>query len=60
MLLREVKKNLALLSAFFGIASMVTFAVSESSYFAASLVVRDSSGMAAFTAEQRNAIALLC
>src|SRR6185503_15232993 len=59
ILLRPVNRNLALISAFFGIASMVTFASAESSYYAASLIVRDTAGMGAFTAEQRNALALL-
>ncbi len=59
VLLEPVNRKLALLSAFFGIASMVTFAVAESAYFASSLVVRDTSGMASFTIEQRNALALL-
>jgi len=59
ILLRPVNRNLALISAFFGIASMVTFASAESSYYAASLVVRDTAGMGAFTVEQRNALALL-
>src|SRR5919197_6522303 len=59
ILLRPVSRNLALMSAFFGIASMITFASAESSYYAASLVVRDTAGMGAFTAEQRNAMALL-
>jgi hypothetical protein len=59
VLLKPVNRNLALLSAFFGIASMITFAIAESAYFASSLIVRDTSGMASFTAEQRNALALL-
>lgn len=59
ILLRPVNRNLALISAFFGIASMVTFASAESSYYAASLVLKDTAGMGAFTAEQRNALALL-
>jgi len=59
ILLKPVSRNLALLSAFFGIASMVTYATAESSYFVASLVVQDASGMAAFTPEQRNALTLL-
>jgi hypothetical protein len=59
ILLKPVNRNLALLSAFFGIASMVTYATAESSYFAASLAVRDASGMGTFTAEQRNALAYL-
>src|SRR5205823_3668014 len=58
VLLKPMNRNLALLSAFFGIASMVTYASAQSSYFAASLIVRDSSGMGAFTVEQRSALAL--
>jgi len=38
----------------------ILYAVSESSYFAASMVLGDSGGMSAFTPEQRNAISLLC
>src|SRR6185503_16027861 len=60
ILLKPVDRNLALLSAFFGIVSMVTFAIAQSSSFAASLVLRDTGGMAAFTVEQRQALALLC
>jgi hypothetical protein len=60
VLLKPVDRNLALLSAFFGIVSMVTFAIAQSSSFAASLVLRDIGGMAAFTLEQRQALALLC
>ncbi|MGK2935875.1 MAG: DUF4386 domain-containing protein [Gemmatimonadaceae bacterium] len=59
VLLRPVDRNLALLAAFFGIASMVTFAVAQSAYFASSLIVRETAGMESFTAEQRNALALL-
>jgi uncharacterized protein DUF4386 len=59
VLLEPVDRNLALLSAFFGVASMVTYAVSESSFFTASLVLGDSSGMGAFSPEQRNALAYL-
>src|SRR5215470_8942591 len=42
ILLEPVDRNLAMLSAFFGIVSMVTFAVSQSSFFASSLVLGDS------------------
>lgn len=59
ILLRPVDRNLALLSAFFGIASMVTFAVAQSSLFTASLILGDTSGMTAFTSEQRNGLAYL-
>ena len=45
VLLRPVDRRLALLSALFGIASMVIYAVAQSSFFAASLVLGDSAGM---------------
>jgi hypothetical protein len=59
ILLKPVDRNLALLSAFFGMASMITFAVAESSYFASLLLVRDTAGMNAFSVDQRNALAML-
>jgi hypothetical protein len=59
ILLRPVDRNLALISAFFGIASMITFASAESSYYASSLMVSDAAGMGALTAAQRSALALL-
>ena len=59
ILLRPVDRNLALLSAFFGIASMVIYAISESSFFAASVILGDSSGMTSFSPDQRNALAYL-
>ena len=59
IVLKPVNRNVALLSAFMGIVSMVTFAVAESSYFASSLIVKDTAGMSAFTVDQRNALALL-
>lgn len=59
ILLKPVNRHLALLSAFFGIVSMVTFAIAQSSFFAASLILRDTGGMAAFTVAQREALALL-
>jgi hypothetical protein len=59
ILLKPVNRNLALLSAFFGVVSMVTFAIAQSSFFAASLILRDTGGMTTFTAEQREALALL-
>jgi len=60
ILLRPVDKELALLSAFVGVVSMVTFAVAQSSFFASSLVLRDTAGMSSFTLGQRQALALLC
>ena len=59
ILLKPVNTRLALLSAFFGIGSMITYAVAQSSFFASSLVVGDTPGMSAFTADQRNALAYL-
>lgn len=59
ILLKPVNRNLALLSVFFGIVSMVTFAVAQSSFFSASLILRDTGGMAAFTTSQREALAML-
>jgi len=59
VLLEPVDRRLALLSAFFGLASMITYAVSEASFYSASIVLRESGGMAAFTGDQRNALALL-
>jgi len=59
ILLEPVDRTLALLSAFFGIASMITFAVAQSSFFAASLVLGDTPGMDAFPSDQRNALAYL-
>jgi hypothetical protein len=58
ILLKPVNRNLALLSAFFGIASMVTYAVAESSYYAA-LAMSNSAGIEAFTVDQRNALGYL-
>src|ERR1044072_6422122 len=59
IILKPVDRNLALISAFFGMASMITFAVAESAFFASSLILRDTGGMSTFTAEQRQALAYL-
>jgi hypothetical protein len=59
VLLKPVSSQLALLSAFFGIASMVLYAVGQSSFYASSLVLGDSPGMGTFTVDQRNALAYL-
>ena len=59
ILLKPVDRNLALISAFFGIVSMVTFAVSESAFFASSIIVSDTAGMGSFTTGQREALAYL-
>ncbi len=59
VLLEPVDRKLALLSAFFGMASMITYAVAQSSFFAASLVLGDTAGLDAFTSSQRNGLAYL-
>jgi hypothetical protein len=59
ILLKPVDRNLALISAFFGIVSMVTFAVAQGVFFSSALVLRDTGGITAFTMEQRQAMALL-
>lgn len=59
IILRPVHRNLALISAFVGVVSMVTFAIAQSSFWASSVIVRDTGGMTAFTEDQRNALAYL-
>jgi hypothetical protein len=59
ILLRPVDRQLALLSAFFGIASMVLYAVGQSSFYSASLVLGDTAGMDAFSTAQRDGLAYL-
>lgn len=59
VLLAPVNRPLALLGAFFGLAAMLTYAVAQSSFFASSLVLGDSAGMASFGADQRNGLAYL-
>jgi len=59
ILLRPVSRGVALLSAFFGIASMAVYAVAESFYFAPTLILRDAPYLASFSIEQRDTLALL-
>jgi hypothetical protein len=59
VLLRPVHKDVALLAAFFGLVSTALFGVGELFYFASALVLRDAEYLKAFSADQRNAIALL-
>jgi hypothetical protein len=59
ILLEPVNRSLSLIAAFFGIVSMVTFAVAESAFFSGLLLSKDAHGMAAFAVEQRNALTLL-
>ena len=59
ILLRPVNRNLALLSVLLGIVSMITFAVAQGTFFASTLILRETHGMTAFTAEQREALAFV-
>lgn len=59
VLLRAVNRDLALLSAFFGLVSTAVYAVSELFYFAALIILRNATQLAAFSPEQLNALALL-
>lgn len=59
ILLRPVHRNIALLSAFFGLVSTAVFAVMELFYFAPTLVLRGSDYLKTLTPEQLNTLALL-
>ena len=59
LLLKPVDRGLALLSAFFGLVSMVLFAVTKMFYLSAPLLVGGSPYLAAIPAEQRDALASL-
>jgi len=59
IILKPVNRNLALISAFIGVVSMITFAIAQSSFWASSIILRDAAGMASFTEEQRTALAYL-
>lgn len=59
IVLKRVNRNLALISAFVGVVSMVTFALAQACYFSSSLIVKDTDGMSSFAVEQRNALAFL-
>lgn len=59
ILLRPVNKNLALLTAFFGILSTATFAGTELFYFAPSFILDGSDYLKTFTPAQLNSLALL-
>ena len=59
VILRPVNKNLALISAFVGVVSMITFAIAQSNFWASSIILKDAGGMTAFTQEQRSALAYL-
>jgi AcrR family transcriptional regulator len=57
VLLRPVDRDLALLSAFFGLVSMTLFAVTKMFYFLAPTFLRGSPYLAAFPPEQHEAFA---
>jgi glucan phosphoethanolaminetransferase (alkaline phosphatase superfamily) len=59
VLLKPVHRDLALLSAFFGLVSTTLFAVTKMFYFAAPMFVRDSQYLTAFPPEQLDAFATL-
>ena len=59
IILKPVHRNLALISAFIGVVSMITFAIAQSNFWASSIILKDAGGMTAFTEEQRTALAYL-
>lgn len=59
LILKPVNRNLALISAFVGVVSMITFAIAQSSFWASSLILHDTTTSAAFNVEQRNALSFL-
>jgi hypothetical protein len=59
VILKPVNRNLALMSAFVGAVSMITFAIAQSSFWASSIILKDAAAMTAFTEEQRIALAFL-
>jgi hypothetical protein len=56
VLLKPVHRDLALLSAFFGLVSMSIFAVAQMFYFSAPMFLRGSKYLAAFSPEQLQAL----
>lgn len=59
VLLRPVHRDLALLSAFFGLVSMSLFAVTKLLYFAAPILLSGRAYLAAFTPAQHDSLASL-
>jgi hypothetical protein len=59
VILKPVHRDLALLSAFFGLISTTLFAVTKMFYFAAPMFVRGSKYLTAFSPEQLDAFATL-
>jgi len=60
LLLQPVRRDLALLAAFFGLVSTALYGVAEVFYFAPTLLLGGADYLKAFTPEQLNALALLC
>jgi hypothetical protein len=58
-ILKPVRKDLALLAAFFGLVSTAVFAVSELFYFGSSLLVRGAGYLKTFSPDQLNSLGLL-
>ncbi len=59
LLLRPVRKDIALLAAFFGLVSTVTFAFAELFYFAVLLLLEGADYLKTFSPDQVNSLALL-
>jgi hypothetical protein len=59
LLLKPVNKDLAFLSAFFGIVATATFAFAELYYFSVSLVLENADFMKTFSPNQVNSLAFL-
>jgi Domain of unknown function (DUF4386) len=59
VLLRPVRRDLALLAAFFGLVSTATFASAELFYFAASFILGGAGYLKTFSPDQLNSLAML-
>src|SRR5438046_2302123 len=59
VLLRPVQKELALLSAFFGLVSTAVYAVAQVFYFAALIILRSAAVLPMFSPEQINGLAFV-
>ena len=59
VLLRPVNREMALLSAFFGVVATATFASAELFYLAPTLILGDGAYLGSFTREQRDTLAML-
>jgi hypothetical protein len=59
MLLKPVRKDVALLAAFFGILATALFAVAELFYFAPSFILNGAGYLKTFRTDQLNSLAML-